>query len=111
MASDGTVCAGCNVENVSYGLSLCAERVAIHCAVARGRRRLTTLALAGPPGVSPCGACLQVMDEFGIRTVVIASPGGRPTVLRLRDLLPRPFGLKHAARARRTGARLRHAGR
>ncbi len=103
LAADGAVYAGCNVENASYGLSLCAERVAIHRAVANGRRRLITLAVVGSPGISPCGACLQVMDEFGVRTVVIASPGGRPTVLRLRDLLPRPFVVRRAARTRRAG--------
>ncbi len=103
LASDGAIYAGCNVENASYGLSLCAERVAIHCAVADGRRRLTTLALVGPRGIVPCGACLQVMDEFGIRAVVIASPGARPSVVPLTDLLPRPFVLKRSARTRRAG--------
>lgn len=99
LAADGTVYAGCNVENASFGLTQCAERVAIHCAVAGGRRRLIALAVAGPPGISPCGACRQVMDEFGVGTVILASPGAAPAVVALRDLLPRPFG-REAVRSR-----------
>jgi len=99
LASDGSIYAGCNVENVSYGLTLCAERVAIHCAVANGRRRLLVVAVAGPPGISPCGACRQVMVEFGVRTVVIVSPRTAPTMLALRDLLPRPFAPRKSVRA------------
>ncbi len=91
LAADGTVYAGCNVENASFGLTLCAERVAIHCAVAGGRRRLTAVAVVGPSGISPCGACLQVMKEFGVETVILASPGAPPAVVSFRDLLPRPF--------------------
>ncbi len=91
LAADGTVYAGCNVENASLGLSQCAERVAIHCAVAGGRRRLVAVAVAGPPGISPCGACRQVMDEFGVETVILSPPGGPPAIVALRDLLPRPF--------------------
>jgi cytidine deaminase len=88
----GGVYAGCNVENASYGLTQCAERVAIQCAVAAGQRELVAVAVAGPAGISPCGACRQVMDEFGIETVILVSPRGTPLVIPLRDLLPRPFG-------------------
>ena len=95
---------GCNVENASYGLTLCAERVAIHTAVADGRRRVTALAVSGPAGgpLTPCGACRQVMEEFGVQTVILASPRGAPSVVSLPDLLPWPF----------TGrpVRARHAG-
>jgi cytidine deaminase len=91
LAADGTIYAGCNVENASLGLTQCAERVAIHCAVAGGRRRLVAVAVAGPSGISPCGACRQVMDEFGVETVILSSPGEPPAVVALRDLLPRPF--------------------
>lgn len=91
LAADGTMYAGCNVENASFGLTQCAERVAIHCAVAGGRRRLTALAVVGPPGISPCGACLQVMKEFGVATVILASPREEPAVVAFGDLLPRPF--------------------
>lgn len=91
LAADGTVYAGCNVENASSGLTQCAERVAIQTAVAAGRRRLVAVAVAGPPGVTPCGACRQVMEEFGVRTVVLSGPRGRPVVRSLAELLPEPF--------------------
>jgi cytidine deaminase len=93
LANDGTIYAGCNVENASYGLALCAERVAIHTAVANGRRRLTAIAVVGPAGITltPCGACRQVMEEFGLQTVIIAAPRGAPAVVSLPALLPIPF--------------------
>lgn len=91
LAADGAVFGGCNVENASFGLTQCAERVAIHCAVTNGRRRLLAVAVVGPSGISPCGACRQVMDEFGVETVILSSPGETPVVVALRDLLPRPF--------------------
>ncbi|MDR5694699.1 MAG: cytidine deaminase [Armatimonadota bacterium] len=93
-AVDGTVVTGCNVENVSYGLSHCAERVAIHKAVSMGKRRLLAIAVvaegAEPP--TPCGACRQVMAEFGIETVIMATPRGRKVITKnLSELLPEPF--------------------
>lgn len=93
LANDGTIYAGCNVENSSYGLALCAERVAIHTAVASGRRRLTAVAVVGPVGITltPCGACRQVMEEFGVQAVIIAAPRGAPAVVSLQSLLPIPF--------------------
>jgi len=113
LASDGSVFAGANVENASYGLTQCAERVALQTAVAAGRRRFRAVAVAGPAGIAPCGACRQVMAEFGVRTVVLAPPAGPPEIVGLADLLPRPFGgrdgrrratRRHAAR-RRAGSR------
>src|SRR5579872_3321089 len=97
LSAGGAIYTGCNVEDASYGLTVCAERVAIHTAVAAGRRRLRVVAVAGAPGISPCGACRQVMDEFGVETVILVSPATEPVVLALRDLLPRPF-------ARRAGS-------
>lgn len=103
----GAIYTGCNVEDASYGLTVCAERVAIHTAVAAGRRRLRAVAVAGAAGISPCGACRQVMDEFGVETVILASPGAEPAVVALRDLLPRPFARRAApgpaGKARRAG--------
>ncbi|NPA91056.1 MAG: cytidine deaminase [Chloroflexi bacterium] len=63
MLSDGTIVQGCNVENASYGLSVCAERVALWSAVAQGRRDFVGMALVVASG-SPCGACRQVMSEL-----------------------------------------------
>lgn len=89
----GAVVTGCNVENASFGLSVCAERVAIQRAVAQGHRRLVAVAVAADrSAVMPCGACRQVMAEFGVRTVVVAGPRGNPLVFPLSDLLTHPFG-------------------
>lgn len=95
----GRIHAGCNVECGSYGLSHCAERVAIHKAVSEGARRVVAVAVAGPDAreLTPCGACRQVMEEFGTQYVVLTRRG-RTRVYAFRDLLPRAF---HSPRARR----------
>jgi len=70
-SDDGRQFGGCNVENLSYGLTLCAERVAIHQAIAQGAknlRRIVVVADTATP-ISPCGACRQVMAEFGIQEI------------------------------------------
>ncbi len=101
----GTVVSGCNVENASYGLSICAERAAIHRAVAEGRRRLRAIAVAtGRSASMPCGACRQVMQEFGVRFVIVAGAPGKVRTFRLPELLARPFGpadLRHPAHPQR----------
>jgi cytidine deaminase len=90
---------GCNVENASYGLTLCAERVTLFTAVAAGHRRVERLAVTcvdassdlGPDGRMPCGACRQVMSELmGPDAEVLVDGVGTFTV---RDLLPRAFTL------------------
>ena len=68
LVSDGRIFTGCNVENRSYGLSNCAERTAIFTAVAEGARKIAAVAIAAPKAeypVGPCGACRQVLTEFG----------------------------------------------
>jgi cytidine deaminase len=92
-----TVFRGANVENGSYGLTICAERSAICAGVVAGGRRLLRVGLvcfdasgALVPGIVPCGACLQVIHEFGTPDTVIAIDGGG--TFRLADFLPRPFG-------------------
>jgi cytidine deaminase len=91
--ASGAVYTGANIENASYGLSHCAERVAIHKAVSEGHRRLEAIAVVadGPSPAMPCGACRQVMAEFGVRRVIVATPAGRRRVRTLRQLLPEPF--------------------
>lgn len=93
LAASGAIISACNVENASYGLSICAERAAIHRAVAEGHHRLLTIAVAtGSPASMPCGACRQVMQEFGVRSVIVASARGAARTFRLADLLDHPFG-------------------
>jgi cytidine deaminase len=92
-ADDGTVYTAGNVENASYGLTVCAERAAVFGAVADGRRTFTTIAIAtgGPGPVAPCGACRQVLAEFapGIRVISEADEGRKEWTL--GELLPEPF--------------------
>jgi cytidine deaminase len=94
VAADGRVFAGVNVENASYGLSMCAERVAIYHALSQGVRHVEAIAVAGPDGVRtmPCGACRQVLHEFGPDMQVVFAAGGLVHVVPLSSLLPDAFG-------------------
>jgi len=90
----GRVFTGVNVENISYGLSMCAERVAIFTAVAAGARRIMALAVAssGTELLSPCGACRQVLAEFAARDVpVYCETAGKPHRWTVGELLPNAF--------------------
>jgi cytidine deaminase len=91
---DGTVVTGCNIENVSYGLTMCAERVAIFKALSDGHRRFRRIAVVAEAAVPtrPCGACLQVLWEFGgDLEVILANPRRETGRHRLSELLPFPF--------------------
>jgi len=90
LAADGRIFSGCNVENLSYGLTMCAERVAIGAAVAAGVRDFVAMAVVADTGVpiSPCGACRQVMAEFGVPKVLLANRVGL-LEFTLEELLPR----------------------
>jgi cytidine deaminase len=95
----GVVYTGCNVENASYGLSICAERVAIFTAIAAGATRIDALAVAcidaapdaTPGSVMPCGACRQVMAEFGTADVPVQVD--RAGTFTVAQLLPQAFAL------------------
>jgi cytidine deaminase len=90
----GRIHTGCNVENATYGLTVCAERVAVFKAVSEGARRFRRIAVAADTDAltPPCGACRQILWEFcGDIEVTLANPRGKTETLRLRDLLPRPF--------------------
>lgn len=92
-AEDGTVFVGCNVENASYGVTVCAERVALGSAVAAGVQTFRRIAIAteADPPASPCGACRQMLIEFAPGAEVISvSPAGRRT-WQVSDLLPDAF--------------------
>jgi len=90
IAEDGRVFTGCNVENLSYGLTICAERVAMGAAVAAGVTRFAGVAVVADTGVpiSPCGACRQVLSEFGVPLVVLANRESVETFT-MEELLPR----------------------
>ncbi len=98
-ADDGGVFVGCNVENASYGLTICAERAAVAAAVSAGVRRIRRAVVvtdADPPA-APCGACRQVLSEFGADMTVDAVGPARSNRWSLRDLLPAAFGPEQLA--------------
>lgn len=91
---DGTVVTGCNIENATYGLTVCAERVAMFKALSEGHRRFTRIAIVADTEAPtpPCGACRQVLWEFGGDLEVTLANLTRVTgVHQLHDLLPLPF--------------------
>jgi cytidine deaminase len=96
IAADGQIFTGCNIENASYGLTICAERVALNVAVAAGVRTFIRIAVAGPPGVptvSPCGACRQVLAEFGTALEVLFLREGTLVAMSIEELFPEHFSL------------------
>lgn len=91
---DGAVFLGCNVENASYGLTICAERAAVCAAVSAGVtrfRRAVVVSDVDPPA-APCGACRQVLAEFGLDLPIDGVGPQRTVRWRLSDLLPDAFG-------------------
>jgi cytidine deaminase len=92
--ADGQIITGCNIENATYGLTLCAERVAMFKAISEGHNRFTRIAIVANTDqpTPPCGACRQILWEFGGELEVLLAnlnaPRGR---YQLRDLLPLPF--------------------
>jgi cytidine deaminase len=93
LGEDGSIHTGCNVENASYGLTVCAERAAVAGAVARGVRRFRSVAIVtdGSVPVPPCGACRQVLVEFSPRLTIVSESGGIRREWTLGELLPDPF--------------------
>ena len=92
--SSGRIHTGCNVENATYGLTMCAERVAIFKAISEGAREFRRIAVAADTDslTPPCGACRQILWEFcGDIEVILVNPRGASESLRLKDLFPRPF--------------------
>jgi cytidine deaminase len=90
----GAIVAGCNIENASYGLTLCAERVAIFKAVSEGHRAFTRIAVVADTEspTPPCGACRQIIWEFcGDVEVILADLTGIKATMPMKDLLPLPF--------------------
>lgn len=91
--AEGVIVAGCNVENASYGLTICAERSAVAAAVLLGVRQFKRLALVtdAPVPISPCGACRQVLLEFGGDLVIESYAGDQMLCWTARELLPAGF--------------------
>jgi cytidine deaminase len=93
MTPSGKIYSGCNIENVSYGLTNCAERTAIYKAVSEGEHSFVALAVVadteGP--VAPCGACRQVIAEFGIEQIILGNIKGHTKILSLEEILPYAF--------------------
>ena len=92
---DGSVITAVNVENASYGLTICAERSAVVKAVSEGHREFSAIAVSGPASnVSPCGACRQVLREFGGTALTVTFPhGGSLVTMTIDELLPAGFDL------------------
>jgi cytidine deaminase len=93
-STDGRVFTGCNIENATYGLSLCAERVAVFKAISEGARKFQRIAVSADTHVltPPCGACRQILWEFcGDIELTLTNLHGKTETLHLKDLFPRPF--------------------
>jgi len=94
LAADGRVFSGCNVENATYGLTVCAERVALFKALSEGAHKFTTIAVVADTDAPtpPCGACRQLLWEFaGDLEVILGNLSSETGRHRLRDLFPLPF--------------------
>jgi cytidine deaminase len=92
--ADGEIITGCNIENATYGLTLCAERVAIFKALSEGKRQFTRIAIVADTEqpTPPCGACRQILWEFcGDIEIILGNLSGETARYRLKDLLPVPF--------------------
>lgn len=90
----GKIFTGCNIENATYGLTLCAERVAVFRAISEGAQKFQRIAVAADTDVltPPCGACRQILWEFcGDIELTLVNLKGKMETLRLKDLFPRPF--------------------
>lgn len=94
LTGDGTIVTGCNVENATYGLTVCAERVAMFKALSEGHRTFTAVAVVADTAepTPPCGACRQILWEFGgDLDVFLANLSEHKGSFRMRELLPLPF--------------------
>ena len=96
--TDGRIHTGCNVENATYGLTVCAERVAVFKAISEGVRKFRRIAVAADTDdlTPPCGACRQILWEFcGDVEILLVNPRGKTESYRLRELFPKPFDVSY----------------
>jgi cytidine deaminase len=106
--ADGTIFTGCNIENATYGLTVCAERVAIFKALSEGHREFRRMVVVAPPEAPtpPCGACRQVLWEFaGDLELILANAKGETGRHRMSELLPQPFDRRLLDRGQGAGRR------
>ena len=104
---DGKVYTGCNVESASYGLTVCAERVAIWKALSEGERHFVELAIVADTGTltPPCGTCRQIIWEFAkSATIILGNLHGETQVVSIKELLPRAFDARFLSGAAKTTA-------
>lgn len=97
LTEDGAIFSGCNIENASFGATICAERVAIFKAVCEGHRKIRALAVVAQSiePVPPCGLCLQVISEFGYDAdVIMANTRGDTQLSNVKGLLPKIFKIE-----------------
>ena len=97
LTDDGSIVVGCNVESASYGLTVCAERVAIWKAISVGKTKIRRIAVVADTEelTPPCGACRQIIWEFGGDIpVIFANLNGKNETIQMKDLLPRAFDTK-----------------
>ena len=102
--ANGKVYTGCNIESASYGLTVCAERVAIWKALSEGERHFTELAVVADTEslTPPCGTCRQIIWEFAkSATIIFANLKGESETLQIKDLLPRAFDARFLKSARK----------
>jgi len=95
LTGNGEIVTGCNVENAAYSQTICAERVAVFSAFARGRRDIVAVAIVTPSGATcrPCGTCRQVFSEIAPNADIVLEDGrGGILVERVAELLPKAFG-------------------
>ncbi len=105
LTRSGAIYTGCNVESSSYSLTICAERTALFKAISEGERDFEAIAIVSDrdPHTPPCGACRQVLlDLAGDIDVILGTRRGKPTVMKLRSLLPKAFGDKNLLKRKRT---------
>lgn len=94
LASDGRIFTGCNVENATYGLTICAERVAVFKAISEGATKFDHIAVVAETDslTPPCGACRQILWEFcGEAELTLANTAGHSESMTVKDIFPRPF--------------------
>jgi cytidine deaminase len=94
----GRIHTGCNVENATYGLTVCAERVAVFKAISEGVRKFRRIAVSADTDIltPPCGACRQILWEFcGDIDIILVNPRGKTETHRLKDLFPKPFDVSY----------------